>query len=94
MPSRLARFCGVAISKCAGRLIQKANAQKLDEGPQGTLYSLELDRDDPLVMAEVTCPSTGRKYMLRVWPWVRTVQEAIAWTFGLQAEDYQPVQEA
>lgn len=35
-----------------------------------------------------------REYMLRVPPTMRTAHEAVAWTFGLEAEDYQPAIES
>lgn len=41
----------------------------------------------------VVCPSTGDEYYLAVPPTVRTCQEGVAWTFGLDADDYAPVKE-
>lgn len=41
----------------------------------------------------VICPTTGREYYLGVPPSVTTCQEAVASTFGLQAQEYQPVRE-
>jgi hypothetical protein len=38
--------------------------------------------------------STARQYALRVPPSVKTAHEGIAWTFGMTAEQYQPLQEA
>ena len=35
-----------------------------------------------------------RHYFLRVPPGVRTAQEAVAWTFGLDASEYAPVRES
>jgi hypothetical protein len=34
---------------------------------------------------------TRRRYALRVPPMVRTGREAVAWTFGLDAGDYEPL---
>lgn len=36
----------------------------------------------------VTCPSTGRQYVLGVPPTVKTAQEGIAWGFGAKAIDF------
>lgn len=42
--------------------------------------------------AAVDAPEGARfkDYMLRVPPTIRTAREAVAWTFGLEAEDYEP----
>ena len=32
-------------------------------------------------------------FFLRVPPWMQTAREAIAWTFGLSADEYDPQQE-
>lgn len=42
---------------------------------------------------EVTCPSTGHVYHLRVPPNIRKCAEAVAWTFGLSVEAYAPLLE-
>ncbi len=43
-----------------------------------------------LQFVKVTCPSTGRNYMLCVPPHLTSSHEAIAWTFGKRPEDYNP----
>jgi hypothetical protein len=40
------------------------------------------------------CPSTGRDYVLRVPPTMNSAREAVAWTFGMKAEEYQPISQA
>ncbi|MCI2436958.1 hypothetical protein LM603_06775, partial [Candidatus Acetothermia bacterium] len=72
--------------------LREVHAEKLDESAQGTLYRLELPGDE-LTVVEVVCPSTGRKYFLCVPGWLQTVRQAVAWTFGLSAEQYEPVSE-
>lgn len=52
----------------------------------------ESSQDRLLKMVEVTCPSTGRLYFLRVPPGVRTCQEAVASTFNVS--EYNPTKEA
>ncbi|GHO96910.1 hypothetical protein KSF_069580 [Reticulibacter mediterranei] len=42
---------------------------------------------------QVRDASTQRQYYLRVPPSIRRADEAIAWTFGLDEQDYQPGQE-
>lgn len=62
-------------------------------GPR-RLLSLEVGDCEPLVLVEVTCPSTGAVHYLRVPPATRTCAEAVAWTFGLESERYHPLAEA
>lgn len=50
----------------------------------------ELLRIDDIVLAYVKDSSTPRRYLLRVPPTMKTVHEAIAWTFGLRPEQYHP----
>lgn len=49
--------------------------------------------EEPVVLVKVRCPSTGSFYVLRVPPEMRTVREAVAWTFDLGENEYLPVQE-
>jgi hypothetical protein len=44
--------------------------------------------DRPLKFVRVTDPSTGEKYLIRVWPENRRAYEAIAQTFGMTEEQY------
>jgi hypothetical protein len=45
---------------------------------------------DFIYFAKVVCPSTGRNYFLCVPPGMKTVEEAVAWTFGKRASEYRP----
>ena len=51
-------------------------------------------KEEPIYLVKVKCPSTGAFYTLRVPPTMKTVKEAIAWTFGLTEKDYIPEAEA
>lgn len=42
----------------------------------------------PLKFVRVTDPSTGEKYVLRVWPENKRAYEAVAQTFGLSEDEY------
>ncbi len=42
---------------------------------------------------QVRDASTERQYFLRVPPSIRRADEAVAWTFALQEQDYELVQE-
>lgn len=75
----------------------------LDSGAQvfavdecGSLFRQQLAGDEPLVMLRVVNSTaepdgTFKEYFLRVPPGVKTPREAVAWTFGLKAEEYFPV---
>lgn len=69
-------------------IVHKSNA--------GTLYLKQQAGDEPIALVQVrnsTPEADGsyREYFLRVPPNMRTVQQAIAWTFGLDAEEYDPM---
>jgi hypothetical protein len=77
------------------RFMTEARAKVLDEdhdagGPR-QLLCVPIEGDEDLVCVSVYCPSTGRRYLLRVPPGVRTCHEAIAWTAGFDdPDDYNP----
>ncbi|MBA7614266.1 hypothetical protein ES703_21529 [subsurface metagenome] len=67
-----------------------SNFYKIPEG-----YSK--NRDDKIIFLpediaflQVRDPSSGKIYFLKVPPDMRSVQEAKAWTFGLEKEEYEP----
>jgi hypothetical protein len=77
------------------RFVELIGGTIIDRGKRGDLVSVDL-LDDPEQEARfvhVRCPSTARRYYLRVPPTVTRADEAVAWTFGLEAGDYQPLQE-
>ncbi|HEU5378634.1 MAG TPA: hypothetical protein VFV38_24705 [Ktedonobacteraceae bacterium] len=70
--------------------------KQIDAGRRGKLIEVDLGRYDPERVAhyvQVQDSSTERQYYLRVPPSITKADEAIAWTFGLDARDYQPGQE-
>ena len=80
------------------RLLHEADAQTVHATPDGTLYRVPFpygarDHEEALVVVQVICPSTQRRFLLRVPPWLRRVREAIAWTFRLPSEQYGPIRE-
>ncbi|WP_053080327.1 DUF6745 domain-containing protein [Methylobacterium variabile] len=65
-----------------------------DPGGPRQLLRVELDGDEPLVCVSVGCPSTGRRYFLRVPPTMTTCHQAVAWTAGFDdPADYAPLVE-
>ena len=81
------------------RFIRDAGGQRVAEDDTGVLWRLDLPNDEPLVCVEVTDASpardaTFRRYVLRVPPRVYSPREAVAWTFGIGAEEYRPAAES
>ena len=73
-----------------------AKVADVDQG--GTLYRKNIPGDEPLVMLHVVNKTpepdgSYKDYFLRVPPTMRTAREAVAWTFGLDADSYKPVVE-
>lgn len=65
----------------------------------GALYRKTVDDDEPIVVVKVrnaTAEPDGsfKYYFLRVPPLIKTAREAVAWTFGINAQDYDPSVEA
>lgn len=54
---------------------------------------VDVDEEHPRYV-EVTCPSTDRRYFLRVPPSVKTCEEAVAWTFSMAPEQYATAEES
>jgi hypothetical protein len=79
------------------RFIAEAQGEQLDadedRGGPRLLVRIPLDGEDDLVCVIVRCPSTGQQYVLRVPPQMRTCRQAIAWTAGVDVEQYQPLVE-
>ncbi len=70
------------------------NPQPVHEDSAGSLYRIPLpDEREPLVVVRLTNPSTGRVLFLRVPPTAQTAREAVAWTFGMNPEDWGPIRE-
>ncbi|MFN3873840.1 MAG: DUF6745 domain-containing protein, partial [Ignavibacterium sp.] len=51
------------------------------------LLSVDIEESAPIVVLKVTCPSTKKKYYLRVPSTYKKFQEALAWTFGIHSAD-------
>lgn len=77
------------------RYLRDADASLVQVDGYGTLWRCELPGDEPLVLVEVVNATpepdgTHATYLLRVPPDMRTAKEAVAWTFGMTEDDYQP----
>ncbi len=77
------------------RFIALVGGTCIDRGQRGKLLAVDLG-DDPERVAHyihVQDTSTERQYYLRVPPSISRADEAVAWTFGLDEQEYQPEQE-
>ncbi len=78
------------------RFMEEANAEILDTdqapGGERRLLRVAIPDDEPLVCVSVGCPSTDRRYLLRVPPETPTCRHAVAWTAGFDnPNDYNPL---
>ena len=74
----------------------KAEVLDTDSDPGGArrLLRIALPDDEHLVGLNCCCPSTGREYLLRVPPTIKTCHQAAAWIAGFDdPRDYHPDQE-
>ena len=80
------------------RFMAEAQPQELDAdvdaGGGRRLLRVNIAGDEPLVALQVSDPSTGRNYLLRVPPTIDTCRRAAAWIAGFDDPgDYRPVME-
>jgi len=65
-----------------------------DPGGERKLLGFSFANEEQVRVLSVCCPSTGRRYCIRVPPWIRSCREAAAWIAGFDnAEEYEPVLE-
>lgn len=66
-----------------------------DAGGERQLICIAFEDDEPLMLLQVICPSTGHLHILRVPPYTRSCHEAAAWIAGFDNPDeYDPAIEA
>jgi hypothetical protein len=80
------------------RFFQSARAelrhQDTDPGGMRQLLVVPMPGDEQLVCLSVQDPSTDRRYLIRVPPWMRDCKQAAAWIAGFDSpDDYRPVVE-
>lgn len=76
------------------RFLSQVPHEILDKADENELVKIDWHkREEPIFLVKVKCPSTGAFYALRVPPEVKTVKEAVAWTFGVNKDEYRPVAE-
>ena len=78
----------------AKKLFSELNAHIIHRDGSSRLLSLNMNGGGVIMMVEVTDSTTNEKYLLRVPPFMSNCKQAIAWTFGMSADEYDPLQEA
>jgi hypothetical protein len=71
---------------------------KIHQDKCGILYRMNLQGDEPVLVVHVVNSSpepdgSYKEYFLRVPPTMTRARQAIAWTFGLTEEEYEPLSE-
>jgi hypothetical protein len=65
-----------------------------DPGGERRLLRIPFENGDHVVCVQVNCPSTGKRYFLRVPPEITTCHAAAAWIAGFaNPSDYRPAVE-
>jgi hypothetical protein len=77
------------------RYVEDTGATVVAEDNCGVLLRKEVPEDEPILMVKVLNSTaepdgTFKEYFLRVPPDINSPREGIAWTFGLDREDYSP----
>ncbi len=82
-----------------GRFMRDAGAEEVHRDASGRLYRLRNMVGPPIVAVRVVNHSpepdgTFREFWLHVPPAITTARAAVAWTFGLREDEYQPWRES
>ena len=78
-----------------GRFLSQVEHQIISKEGDSELVRIDWHkREEPICLVKVKCPSTEVYYTLRVPPTMKTVKEAVAWTFGMKDKEYLPEREA
>jgi hypothetical protein len=80
------------------RFVEEAGAERVhadrDPGGPRELLRVPMQGDEDIVCLSVNCPSTGRHYLLRVPPAMKTCHQAAAWMAGFDDPKlYKPLKE-
>lgn len=71
------------------RVLEKANTKLIQQDKFGELLEVDLPDAESSRFVKVTC-GTGRIFALPVPEDMQTAHEAVAWTYGLTPEEYNP----
>ncbi|MFJ8228991.1 DUF6745 domain-containing protein [Streptomyces sp. NPDC094448] len=80
------------------RYLAESGARPVHRDEAGILWRIPMNGDEDVVMVEVVNSTpepdgTYRTYWLRVPPSTGTAKEGVAWTFGLDEKEYEPLRQ-
>lgn len=80
------------------RYLAESNAEPIHRDETGILWRIPLSDDEDVAMVEVVNSTpepdgTFNTYWLRVPPETTTAKAGVAWTFGLEADEYEPLRQ-
>jgi len=76
------------------RFLSQVGGTVIDRDGHQELIQVQWHKsEEPICLVKVKCASLGVFYTLRVPPGVKTVKEAVAWTFDIKPGDYSPQME-
>jgi hypothetical protein len=65
--------------------------QDIDAGGDRRLLAVTFSNAEEIFILTLNCPSTGRKYAIRVPPWMKTCHQSAAWMAGFEnPAEYEP----
>jgi len=78
--------------------LREGKVLRIHQDAAGILYRMNLESDEPILVVRVmnSTPEpdgTIKEYFLRVPPNMQRAKQAVAWTFGLTEEEYDPLVE-
>jgi hypothetical protein len=82
-----------------GRYLLAAGASEMQHDGYGQLYRLEQRLTEPIIAVRVVNRTpepdgTYREFWLRVPPAISTARQAVAWTFDMPTDEYEPLAES
>jgi hypothetical protein len=80
------------------RFLKDSDAQPVQQDEAGKLWRIAMGEDESIVLVEVVNSTpepdgTYNIYFLRVPPHIQTAKAGIAWTFGLDENEYEPLKQ-
>ncbi|MGX1805358.1 DUF6745 domain-containing protein [Nocardia sp. NPDC055321] len=80
------------------RYLAESNAEPVHRDETGILWRIPLSDDEDVAMVEVVNSTpepdgSFNTYWLRVPPDTTTAKQGVAWTFGLEADEYEPLRQ-
>jgi hypothetical protein len=75
------------------RILDSGDSRVIQTDETGQLVEADLEDDEggKAKFCDVRCPSTGRRYLLRVPPTTESCREGVAWTFDLPSHEWNPL---